>query len=216
MKSRALCRADYALLIRKGSTSISVTRRKKEIDTETHKACVSCSELKERSEFYRSAKSKDGFRADCIPCMKAKNKQSYFRNHEANLNRARERESHPQRKAYVAKCLKAYTPANRDKAAKRAAERRALLRSAMVDRSITMDGLRARLGDCCTYCGVTLLFGSENRRKYDPRMASMEHVLPLSRGGSHSWGNVKLACLRCNHSKNNKTEPEWQEFLKAV
>lgn len=32
----------------------------------------------------------------------------------------------------------------------------------------------------------------------DPRSASVDHVVPLSRGGSHTLANVKAAHLRCN------------------
>ena len=34
---------------------------------------------------------------------------------------------------------------------------------------------------------------------------SIDHVIPLSKGGSHSWGNVKLAHRVCNSRKSNKS-----------
>jgi 5-methylcytosine-specific restriction endonuclease McrA len=33
---------------------------------------------------------------------------------------------------------------------------------------------------------------------------SIEHVIPLSKGGKHSWNNVKLACMECNTLKGDK------------
>ncbi|MBD8028157.1 HNH endonuclease [Ureibacillus sp. Re31] len=33
---------------------------------------------------------------------------------------------------------------------------------------------------------------------------TIEHVIPLSKGGSHSWDNVKLACWKCNTLKGDK------------
>ena len=36
--------------------------------------------------------------------------------------------------------------------------------------------------------------------------ASLDHVIPLSRGGSHKATNVQLAHLRCNTSRGNKVE----------
>lgn len=37
---------------------------------------------------------------------------------------------------------------------------------------------------------------------------TIEHVLPRSRGGAHSWDNVVAACERCNHSKGDRTLAE--------
>lgn len=36
---------------------------------------------------------------------------------------------------------------------------------------------------------------------------SIEHVFPLSRGGSHTWGNVRLSCRRCNYLKGVSVSP---------
>lgn len=33
---------------------------------------------------------------------------------------------------------------------------------------------------------------------------TIEHVIPLSKGGKHSWNNVKLSCMRCNTLKRDK------------
>jgi hypothetical protein len=40
----------------------------------------------------------------------------------------------------------------------------------------------------------------------DPMCASLDHIVPLSRGGSHKTSNVQLAHLRCNSSRGNKAE----------
>lgn len=37
-----------------------------------------------------------------------------------------------------------------------------------------------------------------------PHSPSLDHVLPLSKGGTHTWDNVQLAHLRCNVSKGNR------------
>ena len=49
----------------------------------------------------------------------------------------------------------------------------------------------------CAYCG----------RKMDK--LTMDHVIPLSRGGKHSANNVVPACGHCNFSKSAKTPEEW-------
>ena len=53
-----------------------------------------------------------------------------------------------------------------------------------------------RDGNRCQYCGCS----SER--------LSIDHILPRSRGGPHSWDNVTTACLRCNVHKGNRTPRE--------
>jgi 5-methylcytosine-specific restriction endonuclease McrA len=39
---------------------------------------------------------------------------------------------------------------------------------------------------------------------------TLDHVIPLSKGGKHSKDNVVSACVHCNSSKGNKTLEEWR------
>lgn len=43
---------------------------------------------------------------------------------------------------------------------------------------------------------------------------NLDHVLPRSRGGTHTWENVVAACKRCNTRKGNRTPS--QAGLKLV
>ena len=54
--------------------------------------------------------------------------------------------------------------------------------------------LFARDGGRCVYCSAPA--------------ASIDHVLPRSRGGAHAWENVVSACHKCNHLKADKTLKE--------
>ena len=40
----------------------------------------------------------------------------------------------------------------------------------------------------------------------------LDHIVPLSRGGRHSIGNLQPLCQYCNLSKNNKLQIEWRRF----
>lgn len=40
------------------------------------------------------------------------------------------------------------------------------------------------------------------------RAESVDHVLPRSRGGTHTWENVVACCRRCNARKENRTPEE--------
>ncbi|WP_424462912.1 HNH endonuclease [Pseudoclavibacter helvolus] len=216
IKKSGLCRTDYALWKRTGGLELAVTRRSKHLDTATHKSCVKCEKLMPREDFYRSSKAKDGRRGECKPCMKAINRQSYYNNHEANIARQREVEASPERRAYVLEYRKTWIPAHRERAADLVAIRRARIREATIDDGITLRALRERYGSDCYFCGETTRFGTDCVGKRDPLMASIEHLQPLCRGGAHSWENVRIACLRCNISKNKKTEAEFMAYRAAV
>jgi 5-methylcytosine-specific restriction endonuclease McrA len=44
----------------------------------------------------------------------------------------------------------------------------------------------------CQYCGST-------------KNLTLDHVIPRSKGGKHSWDNVVIACERCNSRKGDRT-----------
>jgi 5-methylcytosine-specific restriction endonuclease McrA len=46
----------------------------------------------------------------------------------------------------------------------------------------------------CVYCGSSA--------------TSIDHVVPRSRGGTHTWDNVVAACRRCNHTKADRSLAE--------
>jgi len=92
--------------------------------------------------------------------------------------------------------------------------------------ALTRRAVFARDGHVCQYCGLP----AEN----------VDHVVPKSKGGQHTWDNVVAACRRCNSKKENRlpgeagltlrtrpfaprdglrlslgrVEPEWEQYLK--
>ena len=84
------------------------------------------------------------------------------------------------------------------------------IRQAMVDNDITLDGLIARDGNVCHICGGQCDKTDSWRNDNGVFIAgdnypSIDHVIPLARGGLHKWDNVKLAHRRCNYLKRDKT-----------
>ena len=63
---------------------------------------------------------------------------------------------------------------------------------------LTRKAVFSRDGGRCVYCGATA--------------TSLDHVVPRSRGGPHTWDNVVSACGRCNHIKADRgiTELGWR------
>jgi len=53
----------------------------------------------------------------------------------------------------------------------------------------------------CHYCSVDLVYPYEHG---NTNSATIDHVIPLSKGGKHERGNLVAACLSCNSSKSNK------------
>ena len=46
-----------------------------------------------------------------------------------------------------------------------------------------------------------------------PRQLTMDHVVPLARGGFTEKGNVVPCCKHCNTSKRDLLPLEWEEHL---
>jgi 5-methylcytosine-specific restriction endonuclease McrA len=55
----------------------------------------------------------------------------------------------------------------------------------------------------CQYCG----------KRFTASELSLDHVVPISRGGRSSWDNVVCACLPCNVRKGNKLLSECEMQL---
>ena len=60
--------------------------------------------------------------------------------------------------------------------------------------SISRRGVFARDGHRCQYCG--------------DRAETLDHVVPRSRGGGHTWENVVAACRPCNVHKADRLLPD--------
>ncbi|MFC1821197.1 HNH endonuclease [Thermodesulfobacteriota bacterium] len=45
---------------------------------------------------------------------------------------------------------------------------------------------------------------------------TMDHVVPLSRGGRSNKGNVVPACKECNNKKKYLLPLEWEEYLEKL
>lgn len=52
----------------------------------------------------------------------------------------------------------------------------------------------------CQYCAETFAY----------KDLTLDHVMPVSRGGPKSWQNLVTACHKCNHKKGNRTPSEAQ------
>jgi 5-methylcytosine-specific restriction endonuclease McrA len=60
---------------------------------------------------------------------------------------------------------------------------------------------RRRSTGICHYCGKT----------FPPRELTMDHLVPLVRGGRSTKGNLVPACKDCNTKKKHQLVFEWED-----
>lgn len=96
---------------------------------------------------------------------------------------------------------KAYRVAHRYELSEVQARRRARVQNAPIVEKIDRNALIERDKWTCYLCGVICT----------PKNVTLDHVVPLYRGGSHTADNLRVACLSCNCSKGGKL---LGEFLK--
>lgn len=58
----------------------------------------------------------------------------------------------------------------------------------------------------CYYCG----------KKVSPNEITMDHKIPLSRGGTSDRENIVPCCKECNNKKKYLTPWEWEEYLRRL
>lgn len=63
---------------------------------------------------------------------------------------------------------------------------------------LSRDNIFFRDNHTCQYCG----------QHFHPRDLTLDHVMPVSRGGPKSWKNLVTACHKCNHKKGSRTPSE--------
>lgn len=73
--------------------------------------------------------------------------------------------------------------------------------------AITLEELYRRAQGVCYICGCVCDwndFEDTGKAKIcGDTYPSIEHIVPLSKGGKHTWSNVGLACRRCNYLKSD-------------
>jgi len=65
---------------------------------------------------------------------------------------------------------------------------------------------RKRSSGLCYYCG----------QKFKPAELTMDHLVPITRGGKSAQGNLVPACKECNNKKKYLLPTEWEEYLETL
>lgn len=145
------------------------------------KRCCDCKEIKSLSDFNRDKCQYDGYSGKCKSCRKIHIKKWRERNRERyNENWRRSYEKNKQ--AFI------------ERRNELGNIRRARKYGVTADKDITIKKLYERDNGICQIC--------KQACKWEDK--SIDHTIPLSKGGSHIWDNVQLAHLSCNVTKGNR------------
>lgn len=188
------------------------------------RVCTKCAEVKPAiRRFFHG--NKKGLRTDCAECNTDRVKAYYQDNREEIIRKTVEyQRGSPRRIAYMAEYLpkwhELHPTYRRDRirryreekrrdpewrvkelASRRAYQAKRLAMKAASGGEYTADEILQMYDDqegLCAYC-ETPLFGTYH----------VDHMVPISRGGSSYWTNLAIACPTCNIRKHSKTAEEF-------
>ena len=179
-------------------TSIHNTKRSRAMfnpdSTTSIKCCTKCNtELPASSEYFdRNRFRPDGLRLWCKSCCIAEDRQW-------------ENERTEKRRARKVKYYSKYYDENPEIYKVNNSKRRARKRNAEGTHNVAdIEAQYQRQQGSCHYCGCAL-----TKAPRFTNSATVDHVVPLSRGGSNSPDNLVIACMDCNRRKHNKLLCEW-------
>lgn len=54
------------------------------------------------------------------------------------------------------------------------------------------------------------------KKKFTQSELTMDHIVPLIRGGKSRKGNIVPACRECNQNKKHMIPVEWKEYMEQL
>lgn len=180
--SRGYCNGHYARWQATGEAGTTALRAARRPVVNGRKQCSACDEWKPIDAYSKSPSGAGGVATKCRLCA-AEASRAWFA---ANPDyRAAWRSSNAQL---------VLDGVHRRRAARASTPHEAIDHAVVFER----DGFMCRL--CDEPLDMAAASGS-------PLSPTLDHVVPISRGGGHVWGNVQAAHFYCNVSKGNRLAP---------
>lgn len=173
------------------------------------KICSFCKTQKPFSEFAKNKSTKDGYQGRCKCCNKLDRKsadvtkaynKAYYLANKARIQAATINYYYSN-KQNMAQRKKEYAANNQEKV--RAWSKTAKVKRRTSERQVKITSLELRQWTSeqikvCVYCGQSC------QTDYH-----IDHIDPLSAGGTHTLNNLTIACKTCNLSKATKSLIVW-------
>ena len=136
-------------------------------------------------------------------------KRQYRETNKEKINK-KKKKYYEENKQKIKESIRVYRHSNRGLLKVKHERRRDRLK-AQNNQTITPDFITSLFekAKSCPYCGKTMLDGSGNMED----LKSLDHLIPIAKGGLHAQHNVTVCCHSCNSSKNSKSFPEWLDCL---
>ena len=157
------------------------------------KKCPRCGKLKPESEYCKTRRTKDGLQCYCKVCTGKMQHEYYVKNRQRILDR---QAAYYAQDPYLRKAVSAvYGKTERGNLARRNSLQKRRLWEREGD--LTTEQLQKLFANVshCPMCG----------REFGPRLKkTLDHIVPLSKGGVHTLSNCQVLCGRCNTKKGAK------------
>jgi 5-methylcytosine-specific restriction endonuclease McrA len=80
---------------------------------------------------------------------------------------------------------------------------------------ITRKQLHIRDGGRCYICKRKTVLKNKGKKR-NKNLSTIDHVIPVSHGGTHTWTNVRNCCWQCNIAKGSKELDNYQEIMVMI
>jgi 5-methylcytosine-specific restriction endonuclease McrA len=186
------------------------------------KECSKCKQWKSASQFSPAKTAKDGLRSDCKACQAEAQLARYYTDHETSkekqriwhnehydkeARRERQKLEYPEKREHIRAYNKQYNQERshvrkayrertreRNRPLKRVLNRRRRANQRNAPGTFTFTQWQAMcewFGNVCLCCGKAEI--------------TIDHVVPIIKGGSNDISNLQILCMSCNASKKDKT-----------
>jgi 5-methylcytosine-specific restriction endonuclease McrA len=216
---KMMCNAHYIMMKKHGDPLAGAYQMpfKKAIDHgDGTRTCTRCMERLPVTSFHKDKAASDGLRAMCKKCRINKVKDWY----QENITERREKANTRRRDNVDTERIKDNERYERDRekrialATEHSHRRKARKLNTVVEKGISVLSLKKKHGTKCHYCKKEMDFSKGVGRKFNSDMATIEHLIPLARGGEHTFANTVLACRFCNISRGAKSQEDFEEYRK--